>query len=63
MAVTVKRDDVHEWDIMRRFSQSEDEPVRNFLDAIHGRGAFRVFRRTPEEIELRDEWFAYREAR
>src|SRR5688572_16973161 len=38
--------DVHEWDIMRRFSVSQPEPARgDLLDAIDGGGAFRVFRR------------------
>lgn len=54
--------DLHEWDIMRRFSSSHPEPERGYLlDAIHGRGAFRSFRRTLELLELRDEWFRFRE--
>jgi hypothetical protein len=54
--------DLHDWDIMCRFSSSHPEPARgDLLDAIHGRGAFRAFRRTLELRELRDEWFRFRE--
>ena len=55
--------DVHEWDIMRRFSQAQSEPARSdLLDAIHGRGAFRSFRREIDRHELREEWFSFRGA-
>lgn len=54
--------DLHEWEILRRFSSSQPEPARGYLlDAIHGRGAFRAFRRTLELVDLRDEWFRFRE--
>jgi hypothetical protein len=54
--------DLHEWDIMRRFSASQLGPQRGqLLDAIHGSGAFREFRRILELFELRDEWFRFRE--
>jgi hypothetical protein len=54
--------DLHEWDIMHRFSSSQPEPARGrLMDAIRGRGAFRSFRRTLELLELRDEWFRFRE--
>lgn len=54
--------DVHEWGIMRRFSDSRPEPDRTeLMDAIHGGGAFRAFRRTLDVLDLRDEWFRYRD--
>lgn len=54
--------EIHEWDIMRRFASSLDEPERGeLLAAIHGRGAFRMFRMTTERLGLRDAWFAYRD--
>lgn len=55
------RFDVHEWDIMRRFSDSRDEGARADLrDAIHGPGAFRMFRHTIDRLGLRESWFSYR---
>jgi len=55
--------DVHEWDIMRRFSGAqEDERVRReLLDAIHGSGAFRMFRRTIGRLGLEDSWYQFRD--
>jgi hypothetical protein len=55
------RFDLDEWDIMRQFSDSRTEPERSeLLDAIHGSGAFRRFRRTIHDLDLRDTWFGYR---
>jgi hypothetical protein len=54
--------DLNEWDIMRRFSSSQPEPARgHLLDAIRGTGAFRLFRKALELLELRDEWFRFRD--
>ena len=55
--------DVHEWDIMRRFAESHDsrDVGRQLLDAIHGPGAFRMFKATIERLGIRDDWFAFRE--
>jgi hypothetical protein len=54
--------DVHEWDIMRRFSGEQEEPARSeLLEAIHGSGAFRLFRRTTERLGLREGWFRFRD--
>jgi len=54
--------DLHEWEIMRSFSNSCPEPIRrDLLDAIHGRGAFRTFRRTVDRLGVREDWFAYRD--
>jgi hypothetical protein len=54
--------DIHEWDIMRRFGNDVvDNDVAERIDrAIHGRGAFRMFRDTIERAGLREEWFAFR---
>lgn len=55
--------DVHEWEIMRRFSSFREDPDTRaeLLDAIHGRGAFRLFKTTLARLGLRDEWYAYRD--
>jgi hypothetical protein len=55
--------DVHEWDLMRRFANSvEDADARDeILRAIHGTGAFRLFRMTVDRLGLRDAWFRYRD--
>ena len=37
--------DIHEWDLQR---------------AIHGRGAFRMFRATIEDAGVHEEWFAFK---
>ncbi len=54
--------EIHEWDIVRRFAMSiATEAQREaLLDAIHGSGAFRMFRRELDRLRLRDAWFAYR---
>ncbi len=55
------RHDVHEWEIMRRFSNSQEEGARAELwAAIHGSGAFRMFRQTIDRLELRESWYSYR---
>jgi hypothetical protein len=56
--------EVHEWSIMQRFCLTiDDPPARDeLLDAIHGSGAFRVFRQTVERLALRDAWHAYRQS-
>lgn len=55
--------DVHEWDIMKRFAESQESPeVRTaLLDAIHGSGAFRMFKATVERLGIRDAWFGFKE--
>jgi len=56
--------EIHEWSIMERFCLTIGDPSARgeLLDAIHGSGAFRVFRRTLERLGLRDPWHAYRES-
>jgi hypothetical protein len=54
--------DVHEWDLMRQFSTMQDEPTRReLLHAIHGTGAFRLFRATNDRLGLRDDWFKFKD--
>ena len=55
--------EIHEWDLMRRFSLSVEDPKvgDELLGAIHGTGAFRVFRMTTERLGLREEWYRYRD--
>lgn len=56
------RFEVHEWDIMQRFSQEQNEHAcKMLLRAIHGSGAFRHFRATVERLGLLDLWYRYRE--
>src|SRR5712692_5648208 len=55
--------DVHEWDIMDRFSQSlRNTHLRNdFHGAIHGAGAFRLFKRLLAEYNLWDAWNRFKQ--
>jgi len=55
--------EIHEWDLMRRFSLSVEDPKvgDELLGAIHGTGAFRLFRMTTERLGLREEWYRYRD--
>jgi hypothetical protein len=54
--------DVHEREIMRGFSAAQPSPARQvLLDAIHGPGAFRNFRRAADELGLREAWFTWRD--
>jgi hypothetical protein len=54
--------EIHEWEIMNRFGQSLSVPAQSeeVLDAIHGSGAFRVFKSTIRRLRLEDVWFAFR---
>jgi hypothetical protein len=56
--------EIHEWSIMERFCHTIDGPSARdeLLDAIHGSGAFRVFRSTLERLGLRDQWYSFRGA-
>ena len=57
------RFEIHEWDIMRRFSSTveNDEHSGRLLNALQGRGAFQYFRDQVRDLGLRDEWDRYRE--
>ncbi|HYL76186.1 MAG TPA: UPF0158 family protein [Bryobacteraceae bacterium] len=54
--------DVHEWEIMRDFSQSvESASIRDdLLFAIHGAGAFRHFKHNVRRHGIEQAWFAFR---
>jgi len=54
--------DIHEWELMRQFSASVEDPDASaeLLEAIHGGGAFRLFRITTSRLGLRESWFEYR---
>jgi hypothetical protein len=53
----------HEWEVMRRFATSvEDlEGSTELVNAIHGTGAFRMFREATARLGLRDAWLAHRD--
>jgi hypothetical protein len=55
--------DIHEWEIMRKFSDRyPDDEIREALsNAIRGRGAFRFFKSTIHRFDIADEWYAYRD--
>ncbi len=54
--------DIHEWEIMRKFADSvdDDDLSQDLQRAIHGNGAFRMFRATIEDAGIQDEWFAFK---
>ena len=47
--------EIHEWDLMRRFSLWVEDPDESaeLLKAIHGTGAFRLFKMTTDRLGLR----------
>jgi hypothetical protein len=54
--------EIHEWEIMRRFADSlQDRRIAGEVqDAIHGSGAFRMFKSTIRRLRIEQQWFAYR---
>lgn len=58
------RFEVHDWDIMRRFSEAqEDERVQHALhEAIHGSGAFRRFEGAIRRLGIEDAWHHFHDA-
>jgi len=54
--------DVHEWAIMQDFSRSvESDRIReDLLRAIHGAGAFRIFKDTVRRYGIDSAWFRFR---
>src|SRR5262245_10735703 len=56
--------DIHEWSIMERFCLSLDnERMSNrLLDAIRGRGAFRMFKNEVRRLGIQDDWYRYRDS-
>jgi hypothetical protein len=56
--------EIHEWALMERFSNSQAREGRRdvLLDAMHGAGAFRMFRSTIRRLGIEDEWCAFRQS-
>lgn len=56
--------EIHEWSIMREFCNSvdNDSDRRELLEAVHGSGAFRFFRKTADRLGLTEQWYAYKQA-
>ena len=56
--------EIHEWSIMERFCQTISEPRERaeLLDAIHGSGAFRMFRGALERRGYREQWYSFRDS-
>ena len=56
--------DIHEWEIMNRFAldQNSDRRREELLDAIHGNGAFRMFKSTIRRMGIEKQWFAFRDS-
>jgi len=54
--------DVHEWDIMRQFADSVQNPeiAGELADAIHGAGAFRMFKSVLRRHKIEQSWYAFR---
>jgi hypothetical protein len=55
--------EIHEWALMERFSNSQAREGRRdvLLDAMHGAGAFRMFRSTIRRLGI-EEWCAFRQS-
>ncbi len=56
--------DIHDYGIMKDFCYTvEDDMLReDLLEAISGRGAFRLFRRMIRQRELEQRWYGFRDA-
>lgn len=54
--------EIHEYSIMEDFIYSlEDGPMKDdLLNAIRGRGAFRMFKDKVFDYEIRDDWFRFK---
>ncbi len=57
------RFDIHEWELMKRFANEVEDldSSTEVLGAIHGTGAFRLFKATIARLGLRDAWYGYRD--
>ena len=53
---------IHEYNIMKEFCLSvEDEDIKDkLLDAISGRGAFRMFKSRAYEYNILEKWYEYK---
>lgn len=54
---------IHEWSIMNEFAEAQHSQwVRQeLLEAIHGAGAFRIFRSTIQRLGIEKSWYRFRE--
>ncbi len=54
--------DIHEWDIMRRFADSigNRKVAEELEEAIHGAGAFRMFKSVIRQRRVEEQWYAFR---
>lgn len=57
--------EVNEWEIMKDFCYTvDDENIRDdLLNAIHGNGAFRMFKDKISQHGVRQDWFDYKRER
>jgi hypothetical protein len=55
--------EIHEWAIMRKFCDSvgDQKISQSLLNAIHGRGAFRMFKDSIHRLGIADQWYKYRD--
>ncbi len=55
--------EIHEWEIMSRFGQSLENAAQQDAidDAIHGKGAFRMFQSTIRRLGIEQDWYAYKQ--
>jgi Uncharacterised protein family (UPF0158) len=56
--------EIHEWSIMERFGQGRQSARQRdeLLDALHGRGAFRMFKSAIRRLGIEEEWFRFRDS-
>ena len=58
------RFEIHEWSIMERFAECwrVEQQRDELLEAIHGTGAFRMFRASVRRLGIEDHWRRFRES-
>jgi hypothetical protein len=57
------KSELDEWSMMERFAETRSERDREeLLEAIRGRGAFRMFKSTIRRLGVEQDWFKYRDA-
>jgi Uncharacterised protein family (UPF0158) len=54
---------IDEWRMMQDFADQQDDCQcqAELLDAVHGSGAFRLFRRAIEQLGMEEQWRHYRD--
>ena len=55
--------DFHEYKVMEKFcwSRDDEEQSENLLDAIQGRGAFRMFKDRIHRLGIQNDWYRFRD--